>query len=85
VVGPTLYAYENIPAALSAQHISTVLKVTRKDHSSMGLRDYAILQLLSTYGLRSGEITRLRIETSTGALRYCTSVTGRLARIHSCP
>jgi site-specific recombinase XerD len=62
VVGPTLYAYENIPAALSAQHISTVLKVTRKDHSSMGLRDYAILQLLSTYGLRSGEITRLRIE-----------------------
>jgi integrase/recombinase XerD len=28
----------------------------------MGLRDYAILQLLSTYGLRAGEITHLRLD-----------------------
>ncbi len=28
----------------------------------MGYRDYAILLLLSTYGLRDGEITRLRLE-----------------------
>ena len=33
-----------------------------KDRSPMGLRDYAILQLLATYGLRSGEISRLRLE-----------------------
>ena len=28
----------------------------------MGLRDYAILTLLSTYGLRAGEITALCLE-----------------------
>ena len=28
----------------------------------MGLRDYAILQLLAVYGLRAGEISRLRLE-----------------------
>ena len=62
IIGPTLYAYESIPSALSAEQISAVLKNARKDRSPMGYRDYAILLLLSTYGLRDGEITRLRLE-----------------------
>ena len=62
VIAPLLYAYEGIPSALSADQISIVLKAVRKDRSPMGLRDYAILQLLATYGLRSGEISRLRLE-----------------------
>jgi integrase len=60
--GPVLYAYESIPSALSAEQISAVLKCARNDHSPMGYRDYAILLLLSTYGLRDGEIKRLRLE-----------------------
>jgi integrase/recombinase XerD len=62
ITGPILYAYDSIPSALSAEQISAVLKSTRKDRSPMGYRDYAILLLLSTYGLRDGEITRLRLE-----------------------
>ena len=62
IIGPMLYAYESIPSALNSEQISAVLKTTRKDRSPMGLRDYAILLLLSTYGLRSGEIKQLRIE-----------------------
>lgn len=62
VIAPLLYAYEGIPSALSSDQISIVLKSVRKDRSPMGLRDYAILQLLATYGLRSGEISRLRLE-----------------------
>jgi integrase/recombinase XerD len=62
IIGPVLYAYESIPSALSAEQISAVLKNTRKDRSPMGYRDYAILLLLSTYGLRDGEIKRLRLE-----------------------
>lgn len=62
VIAPLLYAYEGIPSALSSDQISTVLDSIRKDRSPMGLRDYAILQLLATYGLRSGEISRLRLE-----------------------
>jgi site-specific recombinase XerD len=62
VIAPLLYAYEGIPSALSSDQISTVLEFVRQDRSPMGLRDYAILQLLAIYGLRSGEISRLRLE-----------------------
>jgi integrase/recombinase XerD len=48
IIMPRLYAYETIPSALSSEQISAVLKSTREDTSPMGLRDYAILQLLST-------------------------------------
>ena len=62
IIAPVLYAYESIPSALGAEQISAVLKNTRKDRSPLGYRDYAMLMLLSTYGLRDGEITRLRLE-----------------------
>jgi integrase/recombinase XerD len=62
IIAPVLYAYESIPSALSVEQISAVLKNTRKDRSPLGYRDYAILLLLSTYGLRDGEVTRLRLE-----------------------
>jgi len=62
IIAPVLYAYESIPSALSAEQIATVLKNTRKDRSPLGYRDYAMLLLLSTYGLRDGEITGLRLE-----------------------
>jgi site-specific recombinase XerD len=62
VIAPLLYAYEGIPSALSPDQISIILEFVRKDRSPMGLRDYAILQLLATYGLRSGEISHLRLE-----------------------
>lgn len=62
IIAPVLYAYENIPSALSPDQIETVLKSARKDRSPTGLRDYAILQLLAAYGLRSGEIAHLRLD-----------------------
>lgn len=62
VIGPTLYAFEAIPSALSAEDVRNVLRSTRRDRSPIGRRDYAILTLLTTYGLRAGEITALRLE-----------------------
>jgi integrase/recombinase XerD len=62
VTSPTLYAYEGIPSALLPGDVRSVLAVTRQDRTAGGLRDYAILSLLSTYGLRAGEITALRLE-----------------------
>jgi integrase/recombinase XerD len=61
MMAPTLYALESIPSALRPEDISAVLQTARKDRSPKGLRDYAILLFLSTYGLRAGEITRLRL------------------------
>lgn len=62
VLAPKLYAFEAIPSALHPEQISAVLTTTRKDRSPKGLRDYAILMLLATYGLRAGEVTGLRLE-----------------------
>lgn len=62
VIGPTLYAFEGIPSALQVEDVKKVLQATRSDRSPIGRRDYAILMLLTTYGLRAGEITTLCLE-----------------------
>lgn len=36
--------------------------MTRQDRTPKGIRDHAILILLSTYGVRAGEITSLRLD-----------------------
>jgi site-specific recombinase XerD len=62
VIGPRLYDREDIPSALRPEEVKRVLEATREDRSPAGLRDYAILMLLATYGLRAAEIVSLRIE-----------------------
>jgi len=62
VIGPRIYEHEDVPSALRAEEVQRVLEVTREDPSPIGLRDYAILMLLATYGLRAGEIVALRLE-----------------------
>ena len=62
VLAPMLYALESIPSALSPQQIDDVLRACRADRSPTGLRDHAIVLLLADYGLRAGEIVRLRLE-----------------------
>ena len=61
VIAPLLYALESIPSALRAEEVKEVLAVTRQDCTPKGIRDYAILMLISKYGVRSGEITTLRL------------------------
>lgn len=62
VIGPRIYEHEDIPCALRAEEVHRVLEVTREDPRPVGLRDYAILMLLASYGLRATEIVRLRLE-----------------------
>ncbi len=62
VIAPSIYAHENIPCAIRADDVTKVLAVAQGDGTPKGLRDYAILQLLSTYGLRAGEISALRLD-----------------------
>ena len=62
VIAPLLYAYEGVPSTLERSQIVAVLEATKNDISPMGLRDYAMLQLLATYGLRSGEIRNLLLD-----------------------
>lgn len=62
VTRPPLYWNEGIPSAFTDAEVKAMLVATRRDRSDIGRRDYAILLLLATYGLRAGEITRLRLD-----------------------
>jgi integrase/recombinase XerD len=62
VVAPKVYALETVVVALRAADVRAVVRTARRDHSAIGLRDYAILELLRTYGLRNEEIIHLRLE-----------------------
>jgi site-specific recombinase XerD len=59
---PSLYQYEDIPRAFTQQQVQGVLAVTRRDRRATGVRDYAMLLMLATYGMRAGEVTRLHLE-----------------------
>ncbi len=62
VSGPVLYKFEDIPRAFTEEQVKTMLDTTRRDKTPVGLRDYAILMLLATYGLRAGEVAQLRLD-----------------------
>jgi integrase/recombinase XerD len=62
VAGPTLYKFEEIPRAFTQEQVKALLDTTRRDKTPCGLRDHAILMFLSTYGLRAGEVVRLRFD-----------------------
>ena len=84
VIGPRVYDRENIPSALGAEEVHRVLKVTRQDLSPIGLRDYAILTLLATYGLRAAEIVSLcldDIDWRRDVLRVHHSKTGTYSEL----
>ena len=84
VIGPRIYDHENIPSALCAEEARRVLEATRQDLSPIGLRDYAILTLLATYGLRAAEIVGLcldDIDWRRDVLRVHHSKTGTYSEL----
>jgi len=60
VVAPRLYAHECCPRFITRPEIRAVLSSVDR-RTALGLRDYAMLILLSTYGLRGIEVIRLRL------------------------
>jgi len=57
-----LYQLEDVPKAFRPDQVKALLEHIYKDKTPLGLRDYAIVLLLARYGLRAGEIVRLRLE-----------------------
>jgi site-specific recombinase XerD len=60
---PTLRTYKlaSVPRGLTDAQAQQVLKAVNRK-SCVGSRDYAILQLLFTYGVRGGQVRALRLE-----------------------
>ncbi len=61
VVAPRVFAHERCPRFLTRPEIRAVLSSIDR-RTPLGRRDYAMLLLLSTYGLRGIEVVRLRLE-----------------------
>ena len=61
VVSPRLFRHEQCPRFLTAPEVEAVLaSIDRQE--AQGRRDYAMMLLLATYGLRGIEVVRLRLD-----------------------
>lgn len=61
VVAPKTYRHERCPRFLPREDIEAVLKAVDRS-TAIGRRNYAMLLMLSTYGLRGIEAVRMRLE-----------------------
>jgi site-specific recombinase XerD len=59
--GPRLFAQSSLPTGPSWDEVRRLLALTEGDRP-VDIRDRAILLLLAIYGLRAGEVNRLRLE-----------------------
>jgi integrase/recombinase XerD len=59
--GPRLFREEGLPAGPSWDDVRRLIAAT-DGPGSYNIRDHAILMLLAVYGLRSGEVRRLRLD-----------------------
>lgn len=76
---PRIYRQEGLPLGPTWAVVGDMLAGTTGDDSA-SLRDHAIILLLSVYGLRSGEVRRLRlddIEWAHDQIRFVRSKSGR--------
>ena len=80
ITGPTMYAFEGIPSALTREQISTLVEFARQDRTPSGLRTFAIVMLLSEYGLRAGEVVRLGLKDVDWRRSACGYDTPRQAQ-----
>lgn len=61
VKAPRVYCQEALPSSPHWDDVGKLLNNTHTDHPT-DIRDYAILLLLSVYGMRRSEVARLRLE-----------------------
>jgi site-specific recombinase XerD len=61
VVSPRVFRHERCPRFLTRAEVEAALGVIDR-RTAVGRRDHAMLLVLATYGLRGGEVVRLRLE-----------------------
>lgn len=59
---PRLYGLEDVPKAPTIDEVNRLLSVTATGNDPVTIRDHAVLSLLVHYGLRRGEVERLRLD-----------------------
>jgi site-specific recombinase XerD len=61
IIGPRIYRWEDLPRGPRWEQVRALIATTDGDRP-IDIRDRAILLLLAAYGLRSGDVARLRLE-----------------------
>ena len=61
ITSPCYYKLQSLPKVISNSEIQNILDNVDQS-TKMGIRDYTIIILLATYGLRAGEISKLKLE-----------------------
>jgi len=61
IKSPRVYSLDSLPCGPAWEDVKRLLALTEGD-SPINIRDRAIIMLLAIYGLRAGEVTRLRLE-----------------------
>jgi site-specific recombinase XerD len=61
LIAPRIYQHQYYPRLLTREEIHAMLSSIDR-RTSIGKRDYAMILLLSTYGLRGGEVVKIRLE-----------------------
>lgn len=84
VLLPRIYRHEGLPLGPTWEEIGRMLTDTAIDDQA-SLRDHAILLLLSVYGLRSGEVRRLRLDDIDWLRERLSVVRSKSGREESLP
>jgi site-specific recombinase XerD len=82
--GPRLFAQASLPAGPSWDEVRRLLAMTEGDRQSH-IRDRAILMLLAIYGLRAGEVNRLRLDDFDWERELFSIVSSKTRRIRTYP
>ena len=81
---PRVYRHEDLPFGPSWDTVGRMLAATKGD-APAAVRDQAILLLLSVYGLRSGEVRRLRLDDLDWAGNRLRFERSKSRRVESAP
>lgn len=84
IIGPKVYSQEKIPAGPSWDEVKRLLATTEGDRPT-DVRDRAMLLLLVVYGLRAGEVTKLRLKDFDWEREHLTVPSGKRQRPRTYP
>lgn len=62
VITPKMYPEEDVPSYLPWDSLKALLQERGKHTNARDIRDHAVLLIFATYGIRSGELARLKLD-----------------------
>ena len=84
ILGPRIFAQASLPLGPSWDDVRRLLAMTEGDRKG-DIRDRAILMLLAIYGLRAGEVNRLRLENLDWERELLSVVSSKTQQVRTYP